>query len=239
MKKYYCKKISGSVNSFEAFGLEQRSPKNYLVVTEGENISFLYSTGVLKAKAFKDGVTVSKIDEYVKIGGWLEINEGRAFRMLGIKASVPVYSFVELEAAFARIREADEPHVVVPKGAVRHFATYQDNNSPLLFRHCRFFHEDGSVQGNGGFSLGIVIDHDKNLLEVYPAICDYSDTFSKHTANKLIEYRHRVGDGFTVPYHNDVSLVQNVEFGMNEAVIISNSKIVKDLLKTLSKYRDF
>lgn len=231
MKKYFCKKIVGN-----EFGPFKSEGYEYLVVTDGGNIFFLNTDGVLESKKENNSLSVHDISDHVKYGAWLEIKEASAFRMLDIKAVAPEYKFEELKAAFYRI---DYEKLRANDKMKPFIEDTKSNKSPLLFRHCRLYHEDGSVRGNGGFSLGIVIDHDNMTLQVYPAICDDADTFSKHTAIKLIEYRHQVGDGFKVHYDSFVSLVKNVEFGLDSTFDVSNYKIVAPLIRKLSEYQDF
>lgn len=104
-----------------------------------------------------------------------------------------------------------------------------DEKSPLLFRHIRRHHDTGEIAGNGGCTVGVVINHTQKIIEIYPAICADTDTFDKQIGREIAEMRFNSQDGFKLPYDPAHSIIDNI-FSHN--IKIGSSDLIKSYLHT-------
>lgn len=76
-------------------------------------------------------------------------------------------------------------------------------------RYIRKRHFNGSPVGDGGITVWFDVDHAKQIVHYYFAVCAHGDLFEKEHGRVVASRRKNQGIGFSTRYHKDANLVAN------------------------------
>lgn len=159
---------------------------------------------------------------------WKEVSYEKARSMLGRKPNFNADALAEVMGL----------KVKPWTGAVAKIATeakVADDKSTLIYRHFRYSDDWGDVYGGGGVTVGVIINHTKKVLEVYPVVCHKEDTFQKARGRDYALQRYNHKFGVQIPYDESESIGYNIFIacdkhvdGMQKLVNVSGCKGGRD-----------